>query len=125
MSYRNRRMVAVLQGLAVATAVAACGGSGSGTSYWQQHFAGGTTLDMSLQSDGTNVSGWAQYGDGQFQHFTGTKNSDGTYQVSAYTGRTLTIDGDTMTGSSYHGTDHWTKISESEFASDGGPVNSD
>src|SRR4051812_11850916 len=91
--------------------VAACGASGSNeTTYWRQSFTNGDSLSLSLQTDGENAAGWAEYGDGTFQHFTGTKNSDGTFSIGAYTGRTLTIDGDSMTATTYQGTDHWTKI---------------
>ena len=75
---------------------AACGGSGgsaSGTSYWREDITGGTSLYMSLVVNGDNVAGWAKYGDGTFGHFVGTKNSDGTLSVTAYTGETLSING--------------------------------
>lgn len=77
---------------------------------------------MSLVIDGDNASGWAKYGDGTFGHFVGTKNSDGTLSITAYTGETLSMSGDKMTGTLNDGggTSHWIKVSESDFTGAGG-----
>src|SRR5205814_827705 len=100
----------VLVVLAAAALVAGCGGSSGGSRYWREDFSDGSpSLYMSVIVDGQNVSGWAKYNDGTFQHYAGTANSDGTFDVTAYTGETLSMDGDTMTAS-YHdgnGSQHW------------------
>ena len=112
----------VVVGLALA--IAACGGTSNASTYWRANFTGGTSLYMSIVSNGDNVSGWAKYGDGTFQHYTGTKNSDGTFDVSAYAGDTLSISGNTMkaTSDSGEGTSNWSEISESTFTGAGGPT---
>lgn len=113
----------LIAGMLVAVAVAACGSQNT-TSHWQANFTGGTSLYMSIATSGGNVSGWAKYGDGSFQHYDGTVNSDGTLSVSAYTGDTLTINGNSMTAtaSDGSGTTHWAQISESAYKSAGGPA---
>jgi len=70
------------------------------------------------------VAGWAKYGDGTFQHYVGTKNSDGTYDITAYAGETLSINGSTMVATSEdgEGTINWSQISDSTYQGAGGPA---
>ena len=79
-------------------------------------------MSLIVDSQG-DVSGWAQYTDGSFQHFDGTENSDGTYSVSAFDGVTLQINGSTMTGTydDGDGTMSWSETSESAYTAAGGP----
>ena len=81
---------------------------------------------MSLLVSGDNVAGWAKYGDGTFGHFVGTKNSDGTFSVTAYTGETLSVSGNSMTATldDGGGASQWTKTTQSDYAGAGGPSSS-
>jgi hypothetical protein len=121
--HRLVRLVAA--GMVTAALMAACGSSSSssGTTYWQAHFTGGSTLYMSIVNQNGDVSGWAKYEDGTFQAFTGTQNSDGTLDVGAYDGDTLSISGASMTATSEdgEGTVHWTQTTQSDYHSAGGP----
>jgi len=109
----------------LAVVLAACGGSGgtSGTTYWRANFKGGLSLYISVVRSGEEVAGWAKYGEGTFQHYDGTVNSDGTYSVSAYGGATFQVSGNTMTVTTSEGSpDHYVSISESEYRRAGGPT---
>ncbi len=111
-----------LLGVVFSLLLSACGSSGesSGTTYWRANFAGGTSLYMSVVRSGEDVSGWAKYGDGSFQHYVGTVNSDGTYSVSAYAGSTLKIEGKAMSVTNSEGTNHYASVGESAYKAAGG-----
>lgn len=111
-----------LVGVSLLLFLSACGGLGStsGTTYWRANFTGGTTLYMSVVRSGENVSGWAKYGDGSFQHYVGTVNSDGTYNITAYAGSTVKVDGNTMTVTTSETSYHYTSASESDYKAAGG-----
>ena len=117
-----RRILLVLSVLGVLF-LAGCGGSGSssGTTYWSITFTDGSSLYMSLTIQGDNAAGWAKYGDGSWSHFTGIKNSDGTFDVGAYSGSTLSIDGNELTETERAATHHWSKIDENAYKAAGGP----
>jgi hypothetical protein len=114
-----------LLGVALSLFVSACGSSGatSGTTFWRANFTGGTSLYISVVRGGESVSGWAKYGDGSFQHYAGTVNSDGTYSISAYGGSALKIEGNAMTVTTEEGQpDHYASVGESEYTAAGGPT---
>jgi len=110
--------------LIAATSLAACGGSSSSTTYWRAHFTDGQSLYLSLVNMNGQISGWAKYTDGTFQAFTGTADSDGTLDVTAYDGETLSINGDSMTATSQDGEGnmYFAQVSQSAYQSAGGPT---
>jgi hypothetical protein len=101
--------------------LSACGSSGpaNGTSYWRADFQGGTTLYMSVNRSGENVSGYAKYGDGSFGHYVGTVNSDGSFTIGAFGGATAKIDGSKMSVTFGEGTNDYVSASEAEYKSAG------
>lgn len=105
--------------------ISACGGSGSarGTSYWRETFTDGSSNYLSLTVAGDNVAGWAKYGDGTWSRFVGTKGSDGTLSITAYSGSTLSVNGDTMSGTDGGGSrEGWDKTTEADYTAAGGPA---
>jgi hypothetical protein len=69
------------------------------------------------------LSGWASYEGGSFQSYTGTIDSDGTYEAVAYTGITITV-GNSMTATydDGDGTMRWVQTSKAAYKAAGGPV---
>lgn len=113
-----------LCGVVISLSLSACGGSGAAnsTTYWRANFQGGTSLYMSVVRSGEAVSGWAKYGDGTFQHYIGTVNSDRTLNAGVYGGATVKIDGNKMAVTDSEQTMDWVSISESDYKAAGGPT---
>jgi hypothetical protein len=118
-AWRSRLLLCAVS---VSLFLSACGsGATNGTTYWRANFQGGTSLYMSFTRSGEAVSGWAKYGDGTFQHYIGTENSDGTFNAGVYAGSTIKIDGSKMTVTNSEQSNDWASISKSDYTTAGGP----
>jgi hypothetical protein len=119
-AWRSRLLLCAV---GVSLFLSACGGSGAAnsTTYWRANFQGGTSLYMSFARSGEAVSGWAKYGDGTFQHYIGTANSDGTFNAGVYGGSTIKVDGGKMTVTNSEQSNEWASISKSDYTTAGGP----
>lgn len=77
---------------------------------------------MSFVIDGSNAAGWAKYGDGTWNHFTGVKNSDGTFSITGYGNSTVSISGGTLTDTDSTGNAiHFSSATRSTYLAAGGP----